>query len=112
MLDGKMLRAPTGTPMRRMDFANSPFALAEPEPFTLANLTTKSFVAASGFGMMCSSASLPGQCDAAVRPPSGTPSIAGRGLQLKRLHRRLTDIWLNLNRRFRIGGMLHLRCVT
>ena len=28
-----------------------PFALAEPEPFTLANLTTKSFVAVSGFDM-------------------------------------------------------------
>src|SRR5512145_635710 len=51
MLDGKMLRAPTGTPMRRIALANRPFALAEPDPFTLANLTTKSFVAVSGFDM-------------------------------------------------------------
>src|SRR5262245_38260909 len=51
MLDGKMLRAPTGTPMRRMALANRPLALAEPEPFTLANLTTKSLVAVSGFDM-------------------------------------------------------------
>src|SRR5712664_2736280 len=42
MLDGKMLRAATGTPIRRIDLANMPLALAEPEPFTLANLTTKS----------------------------------------------------------------------
>src|SRR4051812_21473143 len=41
MFDGKMLRGLTGTPMRRIDFANSSFALAEPEPFTFANLTTK-----------------------------------------------------------------------
>src|SRR5262245_28231926 len=51
MLDGKMFRAPTGTPIRRIALANSPFALAEPDPFTLANLTTKSFVAVSGFDM-------------------------------------------------------------
>ena len=42
MLDGKMLRGATGTPMRRIDLANSALALAEPEPLTLANLTTKS----------------------------------------------------------------------
>ena len=45
MLDGKMLRGLTGTPMRRIDFANSVFAEAEPEPLTLANLTTKSLTA-------------------------------------------------------------------
>ena len=42
MFDGKMLRAATGTPIRRIAFAKRPFADAEPEPFTLANLTTKS----------------------------------------------------------------------
>src|SRR5688500_18462852 len=42
MLDGKMLRGLTGTPMRRIDFAKRVLAEAEPEPFTLANLTTKS----------------------------------------------------------------------
>src|SRR3546814_958396 len=42
MLDGKMLRGLTGTPMRRMALANSSLADAEPEPLTLANLTTKS----------------------------------------------------------------------
>src|SRR5687768_2999625 len=48
MFDGKMLRGLTGTPIRRIAFANSSFADAEPEPLTLANLTTKSLTAASG----------------------------------------------------------------
>src|SRR3954469_14963611 len=48
IFDGKMLREQTGTPMRRMQRANSSLADAEPEPFTLANLTTKSLVAAIG----------------------------------------------------------------
>ena len=43
MLEGKMLRGVAGTPMRRIDCANSLFALAEPEPLTLAKRTTKSF---------------------------------------------------------------------
>ena len=43
MLDGKMLRGATGTPMRSTARANSSLALAEPEPLTLANRTTKSF---------------------------------------------------------------------
>ena len=47
-----MLRAATGTPMRMIDLAKRPLALAEPEPFTLANLTTKSLTAASGAGFM------------------------------------------------------------
>src|SRR5215813_4982686 len=42
MLDGKMLRELAGIPIRRIDFANSELALAEPDPLTLANLTTKS----------------------------------------------------------------------
>src|SRR3982751_2684909 len=42
MLDGKMLRGLTGTPMRRIDLAKSVFADADPEPLTLANLMTKS----------------------------------------------------------------------
>jgi hypothetical protein len=42
MLDGKMLRGETGIPIRRKLLANSSFADAEPEPLTLANLTTKS----------------------------------------------------------------------
>ena len=49
MFDGKMLRGLTGTPMRRIAFANSSLADAEPEPLTLANLTTKSLIAAIGF---------------------------------------------------------------
>src|SRR3954466_15248252 len=44
MFDGKMLRGATGTPMRRIERANSSFAEAEPEPLTFANLTTKSLV--------------------------------------------------------------------
>src|ERR1700754_2715459 len=42
MLLGKMLRGLTGTPMRSRLRANNSFADAEPEPLTLANLTTKS----------------------------------------------------------------------
>src|SRR6266566_8273272 len=42
MFDGKMLRELAGIPMRRIDLANSELALAEPDPLTLANLTTKS----------------------------------------------------------------------
>ena len=49
MFDGKMLRGETGTPMRRMARANSSLALAEPEPLTLANRTTKSFTLLIGF---------------------------------------------------------------
>src|SRR5687768_12420886 len=45
MFDGKMLRGETGIPMRRKLFAKSSFADAEPEPFTFANLMTKSLVA-------------------------------------------------------------------
>src|SRR5690348_12797775 len=48
MLDGKMLRGLTGTPIRRMALANSSLAEAEPEPLTLANLTTKSLLAEIG----------------------------------------------------------------
>src|SRR5215207_2855338 len=47
MFDGKILRGLTGTPMRRIDRAKSSFADAEPEPLTLANLTTKSLAASS-----------------------------------------------------------------
>src|SRR5207253_1983010 len=42
MFEGKMLRELAGTPIRSTDLANRPLALAEPEPLTLANLTTKS----------------------------------------------------------------------
>src|SRR5512141_2573160 len=48
MFDGNMLRAATGTPMRSTALANSPFAAAEPEPLTFANLTTKSLMRSSG----------------------------------------------------------------
>ena len=51
MLEGKMFRGATGTPMRRMALANMALALAEPEPFTLANLTTKSLIRSSDFCM-------------------------------------------------------------
>src|SRR5690606_35494217 len=48
MLEGKMLRGLTGTPMRRIDRAKSSLAEADPEPLTFANLTTKSFTAVMG----------------------------------------------------------------
>src|SRR5690349_13075963 len=55
MFDGKMLRELTGMPIRSTDLANSALALAEPEPLTLANLTTKSLTAviAGGAGFVC-----------------------------------------------------------
>ena len=42
MFDGKMLRAATGTPIFSTALANRPLADADPDPLTLANLTTKS----------------------------------------------------------------------
>src|ERR1700730_19384696 len=42
MFDGKMFRELAGMPILRIDLANSELALAEPDPLTLANLTTKS----------------------------------------------------------------------
>src|SRR5580704_3755649 len=48
MLEGKILRDATGTPMRRIERANISLAEAEPEPFTLANLMTKSLTAFTG----------------------------------------------------------------
>src|SRR6266545_1217742 len=54
MFEGKMLRGLTGTPILRMDFAKSSFAEAEPEPFTLANLTTKALTDWMAFVMATS----------------------------------------------------------
>jgi hypothetical protein len=42
MFDGKMLRPETGIPMRNKALVNIPFALAEPDPLTLAKRITKS----------------------------------------------------------------------
>ena len=39
--------------MRRIDLANRPLALAEPEPLTLANLTTKSLTAVRPLACAC-----------------------------------------------------------
>jgi hypothetical protein len=49
-----MLRGETGTPMRRIERANNSLALAEPEPLTLANLTTQSFTASIRLAMAVS----------------------------------------------------------
>ena len=57
MFDGKMLREATGTPMRRIERANSRLALAEPEPLTLANLTTKSLTRTRATGALASARS-------------------------------------------------------
>src|SRR5262245_1270526 len=42
IFEGKMLRELAGIPIRRIDLAYSELALAEPDPLTLANFTTKS----------------------------------------------------------------------
>src|SRR3546814_5087640 len=72
MLDGKMLRGLTGTPMRRMALANSSLADAEPEPLTLANLTTKSLVDVIGAwaGVMHRTPVVRCMRRPAIRPPS------------------------------------------
>src|SRR5262245_19648209 len=44
MLDGKMFFGLTGMPMRNRVLAKMPLALAEPDPFTVANFTTKSLM--------------------------------------------------------------------
>src|SRR5215204_5037589 len=44
MFDGKMFFGVTGMPILKIAFVKSAFALAEPVPLTLANLTTKSFI--------------------------------------------------------------------
>src|SRR5436309_122117 len=54
MFEGKMLRGLTGTPILRIAFAKSSFAEAEPEPFTLANLTTKALTDWMAFVMAIS----------------------------------------------------------
>jgi hypothetical protein len=43
MLDGKIFLGATGTPILNIALAKRAFALAEPDPLTLANLITKSF---------------------------------------------------------------------
>src|SRR5258708_5328224 len=84
MFDGKILRDVTGTPMRRIDSANSSFALADPEPLTLANLTTKSFVVSIGFGMNALLVRVQEEIFACPKPLSGsarrTGCSAGQGL--------------------------------
>src|SRR5229473_6858596 len=79
MFDGKMLRELAGIPIRRIDLANSALALAEPDPLTLANLTTKSLTlwitAVSRF-----------DCDAIGSEPvrrHRTTVIPGRGQSLR-----------------------------
>src|SRR3954466_15917518 len=51
MFEGKMLREAIGTPMRMKERAKSRFAEADPDPFTFANLTTKSLVRSRRLGI-------------------------------------------------------------
>ena len=44
LFHGKIFLGDTGTPIRNTAFANKELALAEPDPFTLANLITKSLM--------------------------------------------------------------------
>src|SRR5215470_2474306 len=44
MLEGKMFFGLTGMPMRNSVLAKMPLALAEPEPLTVANFTTRSLM--------------------------------------------------------------------
>src|SRR3546814_7496152 len=102
MLDGKMLRGLTGTPMRRMALANSSLADAEPEPLTLANLTTKSLVDATGtwVGFMRGLAVMPTQRPSPLqryscprpRPLAATPRSRMRLQQHELLDRQTTRL--------------------
>src|SRR5688500_3675369 len=120
MFDGKMLRGLTGTPIRRMDLAKRVLAEAEPDPFTLANLTTKSLTTAciaaaslQGYGARSNATSL--LRDGCPVPPGGMGSATGwqggrvvhpeAAHQLKKLARFL------LERDGRIGGVLDHRGV-
>src|SRR5258708_12564228 len=51
MFEGNMLRVASGTPVGGRERGNNSLGEAEPEPFTLANLTTKSLVALIGLDM-------------------------------------------------------------
>src|SRR5512146_1165964 len=73
MLDGKILRGETGTPMRRMERANNSLAEAEPDPLTLANLTTKLLTASILFTFI-------------VLPPSGRPALRFTATRSRRRH--------------------------
>src|SRR3972149_5240073 len=64
ILDGKMLRGLTGTPMRRIALANIMFAEADPDPLTLANLITKSLVLWIGCDMRAPRESFPARISA------------------------------------------------
>src|SRR5574337_1661016 len=68
-----MLRGLTGTPMRRMHLANNSLADAEPEPLTLANLTTKSLVALRKFTALSIDSSFPQGCHCEPYPDPMLP---------------------------------------
>src|SRR5262249_9326877 len=70
-----MLRGATGTPMRITARANISFALAEPEPLTLAKRTTKSFTRLidAAVGMKSLLESYRSGISACPSRPSGSP---------------------------------------
>src|SRR6266853_5668652 len=82
ILDGKMFRGATGTPMRSMALAKSRFADADPEPLTLANLTTKSLTrwigVTVGFIRPHLLIGLQAESRAAVAKPPARSGIDGR----------------------------------
>src|SRR4051812_11572048 len=85
MLDGKMLRGLTGTPMRSRLRANSSLAEAEPEPLTLANLTTKSLTDSMRLDCMLSGhSSLWRRCAAGM---AGARDLEGELLHVPRAGR-------------------------
>src|SRR5512144_323747 len=80
MFDGKMLRAATGTPMRRTARANRLFADAEPEPLTFANLTTKSLTLAIGCILGDLLGFAPGRPKRRRHPPRGEANEVSLGV--------------------------------
>src|SRR5439155_22142311 len=78
IFEGKILREATGTPIRRIVFANNVLALAEPEPLTLANLTTKSLILAIACDMPVPPVPYREETCACPRRPWGTAPRRGR----------------------------------
>src|SRR5688572_25989096 len=86
MFEGKTLRGATGTPQDRMERAKSSLADADPDPFTLANLMTKSLVASIRFIRVdLYSAWIVGSCGFALRMAAASRAGLGR-LQQELLH--------------------------
>src|SRR5580700_5662977 len=74
MFDGKMFRELAGTPIRRIDLANSPFALADPEPLTLV-------IAETVGAPTCVSDAIGSALSPRIRHYRESTKLSGRGMR-------------------------------